>query len=283
MLTPADRSLELTISIVSYNVRWLLAECLDSIVACTKGISYEIVVVDNGSDDGTLEMLRQSYPRVRVIANQRNLGFAAAQNIGLRSGRGRYLYALDSDTYIKADTFTAMVRFMDEHPEAGAAGARLLSPDGTRQYSRRNFPPSLWPIIYRGTFLKRILPSSRSVTYYEMSDWVFDVPKEVDWLYGGNIILRRQAIREIGLFDERFFMYFEEVDICRRAWMGHWRVVYDPAARFTHYHQRESRIVWPWELLWNRPARAHIASAVYYFWKYRGAKHPHAHGKPVLS
>jgi len=132
MLSPVDPSLDLSISIVSYNVRDLLDECLRSIAAQTRGVRYEIIVVDNGSADGTVEMLRRNHPSARVITNRVNLGFAAAQNIGLRAGRGRYLYALDSDTYLKTDAFAEMVRFMDEQPSAGAAGARLLSPDGTR-------------------------------------------------------------------------------------------------------------------------------------------------------
>ncbi len=235
MLSPVDPSLDLSISIVSYNVRDLLDECLRSIAAQTRGVRYEIIVVDNGSADGTVEMLRRNHPSARVITNRVNLGFAAAQNIGLRAGRGRYLYALDSDTYLKTDAFAEMVRFMDEQPSAGAAGARLLSPDGTRQYNRRNFPPSLWPILYRGTVLKRILPPSPSVVYYEMSDATFQRPGEVDWLYGGNVILRRQAILEAGLFDERFFIYCEDIDLGYRFQRAGWRRFFIPQAEIFHY------------------------------------------------
>ncbi|MDO9068789.1 MAG: glycosyltransferase, partial [Deltaproteobacteria bacterium] len=200
MLYPEDKTTDLSISIVSYNVKRLLGLCLESIKAHTKGISYQVIVVDNGSRDGTLEMLADKFSWVKVIANRNNQGFAAAQNQGLGMGRGRYLFSLDSDTYITEDTFTAMVRFMDQYPQAGAAGAKLLSPQGVRQYSRRRFPPSIWPVIYRGSFFKKIIPPTAQVRYYEMSDVVLASETEVDWVYGGNIIFRRQALEQVGLF-----------------------------------------------------------------------------------
>jgi GT2 family glycosyltransferase len=262
MLTPVDQSLDLSISIVSYNVRKLLDECLRSIAAHTTGIRYQVIVVDNGSTDGTVEMLRREHPSAQVIANRANIGFAAAQNMGLRAGKGRYLYALDSDTYLKADAFTDMVRFMDSHPEAGAAGARLLSPDGTRQYNRRNFPRSLWPLLYRGTLLKRMLPPSPSVVYYEMSDAVFERPAEVDWLYGGNIILRRQAILDAGCFDERFFIYCEDIDLGYRFQRAGWRRYFVPQAEIYHYGGQGTR------QLRFRSYWRHVASFIKLFHKY---------------
>ncbi|MDO9390372.1 MAG: glycosyltransferase family 2 protein [bacterium] len=238
MLYPEDKTTDLSISIVSYNVKRLLGLCLESIQAHTKGISYQVIVVDNGSRDGTVAMLAEKFPWVKVMANRKNRGFAAAQNTGLGMGRGRYLFSLDSDTYITEDTFTAMVRFMDKYPQAGAAGAKLLSPQGVRQYSRRRFPPSIWPVLYRGSFLKNILPPSAQVRYYEMSDVVLASETEVDWVYGGNIIFRRQALEQVGLFDERFFIYCEDIDISYRLQEHGWKRYFVPDARIFHYGQQ---------------------------------------------
>jgi hypothetical protein len=241
MLYPEDQTIDLSISIVSYNVKRLLGLCLESIQSHTKGIRYQVIVVDNGSRDGTVEMLADNFPWVKVIANRRNLGFAAAQNKGLGMGRGRYLFSLDSDTYITEDTFSAMVRFMDQYPQAGAAGAKLLSPDGVRQYSRRRFPPSIWPVFYRGSFLKNIIPPSAQVRYYEMSDVELDSETEVDWVYGGNIIFRRQALEKAGLFDERFFIYCEDIDISYRLQEHGWKRYFVPEARIFHYGQQGTK------------------------------------------
>ena len=241
MLYPEDQTTDLSISIVSYNVKRLLGLCLESIKAHTKGISYQVIVVDNGSRDGTVEMLAEKFPWVKVIANRNNQGFAAAQNKGLGMGRGRYLFSLDSDTYITEDTFTAMVRFMDQYSQAGAAGAKLLSPDGVRQYSRRRFPPSIWPVFYRGSFLKNIIPPSAQVRYYEMSDIELDSETEVDWVYGGNIIFRRQALEQAGLFDERFFIYCEDIDISYRLQEHGWKRYFVPEARIFHYGQQGTK------------------------------------------
>ena len=262
MLYPEDINIDLSISIVSYNVKRLLGLCLESIKAHTRGISYQVIVVDNGSSDGTVSMLAEKYPWVTVIPNRKNLGFAAAQNKGLGMGRGRYLFSLDSDTYITEDTFTAMVRFMDQFPDAGAAGARLLSPQGVRQYSRRRFPPSIWPVIYRGSFLKKIIPPTAQVRYYEMSDVVLDSETEVDWVYGGNIIFRREAIKQAGLFDESFFIYCEDIDISYRMQEHGWKRYFVPEARIYHYGQQGT------SQIKVRSYLRHIASYLKLFHKY---------------
>ena len=241
MLYPEDKTIDLSISIVSYNVKRLLGLCLESIKTHTRGISYQVIVVDNGSRDGTVAMLAEKFPWVKVIANRNNQGFAAAQNKGLEMGRGRYLFSLDSDTYITEDAFTAMVRFMDQFPDAGAAGAKLLSPQGLRQYSRRRFPPSIWPVIYRGSFFKKIIPPTAQVRYYEMSDVVLESETEVDWVYGGNIIFRRQALEQVGLFDERFFIYCEDIDISYRLQEYGWKRYFVPDASIFHYGQQGTK------------------------------------------
>jgi GT2 family glycosyltransferase len=262
MLFPEDKKIDLSISVVSYNVKEMLRQCLRSIIAHTRGIKYEIIVVDNGSQDGTVEMLGTDFPSVRLIVNRQNRGFAAAQNMGLGRGRGRYLFSLDSDTYIKNDVFSIMVRFMDQQADAGAAGAKLLSPQGVRQYSRRRFPPSIWPVIYRGSFLRNILPPTRQVRYYEMSDVVLKSEAEVDWVYGGNIIFRRRALEQVGLFDERFFIYCEDVDISYRMQEKGWKRYFIPGAEIFHYGQQGTR------QLRIRSYLRHVSSYVKLFRKY---------------
>lgn len=241
----------------------------------------EYLLVDNAAGDGTGDMVRKKFPWVRMIDAPRNVGFGAGNNLALKKARGEYVMLLNPDVVVFAGELEKLVRFMDDHPDVAFAGPGLHNPDGSRQDSCYRFPSPLIP-VYRRTLLGRTPWGRRAVDQYLMRGaLVFDRPSEVDALMGSAIIMRRKALDGIGLFDENFFMYMEEVDICRRAWKQGWRVAYVPHARFVHYHHRESRIDWPWQALTHKPARAHITSALYYFWKYRKDKHPHVTIRPI--
>ncbi|MEW6685353.1 MAG: glycosyltransferase [Candidatus Edwardsbacteria bacterium] len=231
--------LDLSICIVSYNVRDLLQQCLNSVYGTVKEVSFEVIVVDNNSKDGTVEMIRDEFPQVKLLINEKNYGFAKAQNQAMRESQGRYIYLLDSDTVVMPRSIDSLVRFMEEHPEAGAVGAKLIFPDGRLQYSRRRFP-SFLPVFIRGLFLDRVLPSLKSVREYKMmgkdgAPAAGPAVEEVDWLFGGNLMVRREVLEDVGFYDERFYIYCEDIDWCYRMQERGWKRFYFPESSVIHF------------------------------------------------
>lgn len=266
---------------VCYRTPHWIRMLLKGLEQASLSVPFEYFLVDNAAGEGTGDMVREKYPWVRVIDAPRNVGFGAGNNLALKRARGEYVMLLNPDVVVFEGETEKLVRFMDDHPDVAFAGPGLHNPDGSRQDSCYRFPSPLIP-IYRRSVLGKTPWGRRAVEQYLMRGALaFDKPSEVDALMGSAIIMRRKALDNIGLFDENFFMYMEEVDICRRAWKQGWRVAYVPHAKFVHYHHRESRINWPWQAITHKPARAHIASALYYFWKYRNDKHPHPSVKPL--
>ncbi len=254
---------DLSILIVNWNVRDLLRRCLQSIFANLPPRQMEIIVVDNGSSDGSVEMVRAEFPRVHLIPNPDNRGFPAANNQGLAVARGRYILLLNPDTEVVGDALETMVAFADAHPDVGVVGPQLLNPDGTIQSSRRRFP-TLATAIFESTWLQPCAPR-RLLTRYYVLDRPDDEIQDVDWVTGAALMARREAVEQVGPMDEGFFMYSEELDWCRRFRDAGWRVVYLPTARVVHYGGKSSEQV--------LPAR-HIhfqASKIRYFRKHHGA------------
>lgn len=258
-----------------YRTPGLIRMLLKGVEEANLKFTFEYFLVDNSPGDGTGEMVRKRFPWVTVIDSPRNVGFGAGNNLALKRARGTYAMLLNPDLTVFQDELEKLLKFMEEHPEVAFGGPALFNPDGTRQDSCYRFHTPMIP-IYRRTFLGKLPAGQRAIRHFLMRDvFPVDKPIEVDALMGSAIMMRRSALQEIGLFDENFFMYFEEMDICRRAWEKRWRVVYVPQSKLVHYHQRESRIDWPWQIITNRPARAHIVSALYYFRKYWRKPHPH--------
>jgi GT2 family glycosyltransferase len=235
--------------------------------------SCEVLVVDNASADGTVGMLREEFPEVRVIANAENVGYSRAVNQAIRAASGRLLLILNPDIQVLPGSVDALARYMDEDPQTGIAGGKLLNPDGTLQYSCRTFY-TLATLLHRRTPIGKLFPNSRVVREHLMMDWDHDSVREVDWMLGACLMVRREAIRDVGLMDERFFMYFEDVDWCYRMKQHGWKVVYVPDARMMHVHRRESASGG----LLNRRLLAHLNSMFRFFDKwntilYRLRKH----------
>lgn len=244
--------------------------------------SFEYFLVNNAPQDETSNMVKKLYPWVEVVDTPKNVGFGSGNNFALRRARGEYVMLLNPDLVLFPNELEKLVQFLDSHPDVGLVGPKLLNPDKTRQHSCYRFPGPLIP-VYRRTPLGKTPWGKRAVDLYLMKEHLKqDRAMEVDALMGSAIMFRKSALNEIGLFDEKFFMYFEEVDICRRAWKMNWRVVYYPEATLIHYHARESLISKPWQIFTHKLTRQHIRSAVYYFWKYRGNKNPHNEIRPVL-
>jgi len=229
----------LAVVIVSYNTRRMIRRCLQSLQAFPPHCSHAIWVVDNASRDGTVAMLRQEFPAVRLHANRRNLGYAAAVNQGLEAAGAEYTLVLNPDIVVRDGAVDQLVAFMDAHADAGLAAAKLLNTDGSLQYTCRSFytPQTL---LFRRTFLGKLFPRSRVIRRHLMLDYDHATPRAVDWVIGACMLVRRSAVEDVGGMDERFFLYFEDVDWCFRLGRQGWKVYYVPQAEMLHEHRRES-------------------------------------------
>ena len=236
--------IDLSVIIVNYNVRDFLEQALKSVLEACENLSTEIFVVDNNSADGSVEMIRSKFPGVTLIANQENTGFSQANNMAIRRARGRHLLILNPDTIVQEDTLTRLVTFMDQHPDAGAVGCQILNPDGSfAQESRRSFPtPDI--AFYKLTGLSKLFPKSRRFGRYNMTYLPVDETAEVDALSGSCMMLRADALNQnhesegelgAGLFDEAFFMYGEDLDLCYRIQKAGWKIFYYPGTQIIHY------------------------------------------------
>jgi GT2 family glycosyltransferase len=245
-----DRELtvvDLSICIVNWNTEAQLKQCLLSIYEHTKGLTYEIFVVDNASRDGSVGMVKSHFPDVRLIANRENKGFAAGNNQAIRLARGRSVIFLNPDTVIKGNALATMVLFMDEHPEAGAIGPKLLNPDGSVQHSVRRFP-TFGIALHDNTILGRLLLFRRRVEDYKMEDFSFDRVEEVDATSGAALMVRKDVLDGVGPMDEGYFMFIEELDLCQRIRARGHKICFIPDAAITHLGG-ESRRQNPGELV----------------------------------
>ncbi len=238
--TCAEPVKDLSIAIPSWNTKNLLGQCLESIKRSSAGLDLETIVVDNASDDGSADMVAEKHPEAKLIRNRTNLGFAGACNLAFKHSVGRYSLLLNTDTIILDDGLKSLVQFLDSHPDAGAAGCKLLNRDGTLQRSCSCFP-SLLTELFDAVYLSKLFPKSRFFARYSMSYWDFDGVREVDFAGGSCLMVRREAIEEVGLLDESFFMYTEEADLCYRLWQRGWKVYYFPGARAIHLGGESAR------------------------------------------
>ena len=241
--------MELEILILSYNTRELLGDCLSSIYQKIRGIEFGVIVVDNGSGDNSTEMIKTEFPQVKLIENRDNLGFARANNQAIRQSGARYLLLLNPDTSLANNSCSEMLRFMDEHPEVGILGCRLLNTDGTIQPSNSSFP-NLFTEFLRIFQLKRLIPGpglrekvgerlsgilGSTLREYFRVYWDSDRTREVDWVSGACLLVRRKAVEDVGVLDESFFMYYEDADWCYRMRRGGWKTCYFPFFEIIHY------------------------------------------------
>jgi N-acetylglucosaminyl-diphospho-decaprenol L-rhamnosyltransferase len=258
---------DLSIVIVSWNVRDLLQNCLLSIYPSNgrpDALAVETIVVDNASTDSSVEMVRQSFSQVMLIANADNRGFTGGNNQGIAAGRGRYVLLLNPDTEVLDDALSRMVAYMDAHPEVGALGPMLLDPDGSVQSSRRRFPTPATAFL-ESTILQSWLPRHRLLRDYYVLDEPDDAIVEVDWVTGACLLTRREALAQIGLLDDGYFMYSEELDWCRRAKAAGWKVIYYPTAQVIHHSGQSSEQVKAFQVI------RFNCSKIRYFHKYHGS------------
>jgi GT2 family glycosyltransferase len=232
--------LDCSIIIVNWNVCALLRRCLAGLPeAVGPDIRTEVIVVDNASHDGSVAMVRAEFPAVRLLANRENRGFAGGNNQGMAAGRGRTLLLLNPDTEPAPGALAAMLATLDSAPGIGMVGPRLLNPDGSTQPSRRRFPTLVTALI-ESTPLQPYFPDHPLLRRYYVADRPATERQDVDWITGACMLVRRAVVQQVGGFDERYFMYSEELDWCRRIREAGWRIVYEPAAAVVHHEGQSS-------------------------------------------
>lgn len=223
----------LSICIVSWKTRDYLDASLQSIEQASDAVSREIIVVDNASGDGTVEMVRQRHPQARLIANEENLGYAAANNQAIEAASGEHILLMNPDIVVHEGALDGLVDLLRRRPEAGAVAPRLILPDGSVQASCRSFPtPDV--VIYEALGLSRLFPRSRVFGKYRMTWWDYADERAVDQPMASALLLRGEALRQVGAMDEDFPIYFNDVDLCKRLWDAGWEVWYAPEASMDH-------------------------------------------------
>jgi GT2 family glycosyltransferase len=225
---------DVSIIIVNWNTKQLLQDCLTSVYERAGEVDYEIIVVDNASTDGSAEMIKIDFRQVILIENTENRGFAAANNQGMAVAKGRYVLLLNSDTVVLDNVIANTVRFADENPQAAVAGCRVLNPDRTLQRTCFMFP-SILNMLLSSTYLYKLFPKNRFFGREQMTWWDRSDVRKVDVVTGCFMLVRREAIEQVGVMDERFFMYGEETDWCYRFWKKGWTVMFAPVGQIIHF------------------------------------------------
>ncbi|MDX9929633.1 MAG: glycosyltransferase family 2 protein [Bacteroidales bacterium] len=242
--------MEVSVVIVSYRVKKFLRLCLESVLIAGHGTETEIIVVDNSGGDGTSEMLIRHYPEVKLIVNDSNRGFAAACNQGIRASSGRYVLVLNPDTVIPRETIRECVDFLDKNPDCGAAGVRLVDGDGRFLPESKRGIPLPFAALCRFTQLYRLFPRSSVMNRYYMGNIGENETAVVDAVTGAFLFCRSEALVKAGLFDERYFMFGEDIDLCMQIAAEGYRVWYCPFITVTHFKGR-SGAMWSYRGLHN--------------------------------
>ncbi len=232
----------LSIVIVNWNTRDLLLEALRSIYDAPPDFPYEVIVVDNASSDGSAEAVRAAFPQAHLIANTDNAGYARGNNQGLQVSTGRYLLLLNPDVVLPPEGLQTAVACMESRPDVGALGVRLVNPDRTVQRSVRGFPTPL-SVFWEAVGLSRLFPESRVFGAYRMTWFNYREEAEVDQPMGTFLLCSRRAMEDVGLLDERFPIFFNEVDWCYRAKQRGWKIVFLPTVEVVHYGGSSTKLV----------------------------------------
>ena len=232
---------KISVIIVNYKVRDFLEQALLSIEGALEGIPSEVFVVDNGSGDGSVPMVRERFPFVSLMENEENVGFARANNQAIRQAKGEVLCLINPDTLVREDTFRVCLDYLDAHPDVAALGCKVLNPDGTLQLSCRRSIPTPWVAFTKISGLSALFPKNRTFGRYNLTFLDPDETVEVEALSGSFILVRRRAVEEVGLLDEAFFMYGEDLDWCYRIGKGGWKIVYLPETQIIHYKGQSTK------------------------------------------
>lgn len=233
--------MDLSIIIVNYNTCKLTLDAIESIYRSETNYHYEVIVVDNHSKDSSVERIKSSFPEVILIENKENVGFAKANNQGIKISQGRYILLLNSDTVIEKNTISTMLDFMNTNPQVGASGCKVLLPDGSLDKAcRRGFPTPSASLYYM-LGLSKIFPNNPKFNQYHLSYLDTNHSYEIDCLVGAFMVVRRSVIDQVGMLDEDFFMYGEDIDWCYRIKQAGWQIYYVATTRIMHYKGASSK------------------------------------------
>ncbi len=253
---------KVVIGIVTYNHRKFIKQCLDSVQGSSKIRSLKVILVDNCSSDGSVELVRDRYPWVEVIEQMRLNSFAANNNLAFKAFPGEYFLMLNPDTVLDEGAVDVLVEFMEDHPHCAVCGPMLVFPNGSLQHSCRRFP-TVWSTLLRRSPLRLLLPRERRGVNHLMASVSHDKEMAVDWMLGACLLVRCKAIKGTELLDEAFPLYCEEIDLCLRLKKGGWGVHYVPSATVVHHHLAKSD-----SKLFCRESMLHAASMMHFMIKH---------------
>jgi GT2 family glycosyltransferase len=260
--------MDVSIIIVNYNTCKLTLQAIDSVYQSNTKFQYEIFVVDNASTDSTVEKLQSGYPAVKLIANQENVGFSKANNQAIREAAGRYILLLNSDTVVEEDTLETMIQFMDKEPQVGASGCKVVLPDGSLDKAcRRGFPTPSASFYYMSG-MSKLFPKSASFNQYHLGHLDEDKGYSIDCLVGAFMLLRKEVIDQVGMLDEEFFMYGEDIDWCYRIKEAGWDIYYYPYTSITHYKGASSKKRKPVKIIYEFHRAMYLFHKKHYQKKY---------------
>ncbi len=245
---------DLSICIVTFQARDYLKDCLHSIADSTNLVDFEIVVVDQNSQDGTIDMLLQEFPEIQLIQTPWNEGFTRPMNQAMQTAQGKYIALLNPDTLIHPTAFENLCSFLDTHPQVGIVGPKVLNPNGTLQYPCRRGDARPWPVISYFSGLSKLFPDKAFFNGYLLKHLDEDQTYPVDGVSGSCMVVRRDLVEQIGYLDELFFAYQEDADYCLRARKAGWQVHYYPEAQITHFGGQGGSRVQPYRsiLSWHK-------------------------------
>ena len=242
----------------------LLRKCLESIYKFISELSYEIVLIDNDSIDGTCEMVQENFPEVTLVRNQKNLGVAPARKQGMQLANGNYILILDADTELIENSVKSLYEFMEENKECGLIGCKLVDAQMNLQYSCKRFP-SLLSLLFRRLEHIKFIGKSRTLINHMMMDWDHNEIREVDYLIGACQFIRREVIDKIGYYDTAIFYGPEDIDYCLRIWRAGWKVIYYPFTKIVHHEQRITK-----RKILSDISLKHLKGIFYLYYKYKG-------------
>lgn len=262
--------MEVSVVILNYRSRGLVRNLIRNILDLQWNFSYEIIVVDNNSQDGLFAHLSEEFPameNLHFLQRKSNDGFGAGNNAGVELAKGKYLLILNPDIVIKEGTVETLLAYMEAHQDTGVISPKLLYANNKAQQSYFRYYKCKTP-IYRRTFLGKTKAGQKDLARFTMADVAIDGPTAVDWLMGSFWLMPKRIFEELGGYDDRYFMYFEDTDFCHRMNDASYKVIYYPEVEAIHLHARDSKSEGFFKTLFNKLTRTHISSAIKYFRKF---------------
>ncbi len=265
---------DVSILIVHYNTPGLLKQTLKGIFQSDPKVSFEVIVVDNNPSVRVRDWVQKEFPLVKILMSDSNIGFGRGMNLAMQHANARYYFVFNPDIAVFPGVLESLVSYMDTHADIGMLGPKLLNPDQSLQYSCYRFMDQKVIFYRRIPILRSLAFAKAAVDHYQMKEWNHEEIRDVDYLLGAAMFVRKEAVDQVGGFDPAFFVYFEDQDWCRRFWLAGWRVVYHPNISLVHYHRRETAEGSFFQQLRNPLTRIQMQSAIYYYKKYRGQSLP---------